>query len=94
MDKYGDTARIGDWQNRNTFTRTEDADRFYAILGSPNGAGAGYLLLNHKAKLGIKTIQKVDVFVPKGSFSLVGVDPLGEEAEGAQIMLLFYVTAV
>ena len=42
-------------------------DEGKAILGSPNGAGCAYLLLQHKAQLGVKTISKVTVFQDDGA---------------------------
>ncbi|KAH6858863.1 hypothetical protein BKA58DRAFT_444049 [Alternaria rosae] len=38
---------------------------FNALLGSPNGAGVAYLLIQHKKGLGHKTVDKVTVFKKK-----------------------------
>ncbi|KAF2014147.1 hypothetical protein BU24DRAFT_492854 [Aaosphaeria arxii CBS 175.79] len=35
-----------------------------ALLGSPNGIGLGYLLVQHKAQLGNKYVTRIDVFAP------------------------------
>lgn len=35
---------------------------FYAPLGTPSGAGAAYLLMQHKRQLGVKTIARFTVF--------------------------------
>jgi hypothetical protein len=37
-------------------------DGFLALLGTPNGSSTGYLLINHKAELGHKTVEKITVF--------------------------------
>lgn len=37
-------------------------DWFLALLGTPNGAGSLYLLLDHKRALGFKTIKKISLF--------------------------------
>lgn len=41
-----------------------DTDEGKALLGTPVGVGIAYLLAQHKAQLGIKTVSKVDVFEP------------------------------
>ena len=38
------------------------SDEFKAILGSPNGAGVAWFLIDHKAQLGMKTVSKITVF--------------------------------
>jgi hypothetical protein len=38
-------------------------EEFLALLGTPNGSSTGYLLINHKAELGHKTIDKITVFL-------------------------------
>lgn len=42
---------------------TEEAG--LALLGSPNGAGCGFLLIGHKKELGVKKITKVTVLSGK-----------------------------
>ncbi|KAH7412852.1 hypothetical protein BKA64DRAFT_718838 [Cadophora sp. MPI-SDFR-AT-0126] len=68
----GDGGRtLGNWANRAVFTQTgveSDAVKdggkgLKALLGSPNGKGIYWLLQTHKAQLGIKTIEKVEVWV-------------------------------
>ncbi|KAK7731072.1 hypothetical protein SLS53_008874 [Cytospora paraplurivora] len=48
------------WAKAATFTMTEEAG--LALLGSPNGAGCGFLLIGHKKQLGVKKITKVTVW--------------------------------
>ncbi|KAK7419609.1 hypothetical protein QQX98_003200, partial [Neonectria punicea] len=62
LDLSGGTSAIGDWDNRLTIDVKRNPNEFYAILGSPNGSGGAYFLLTHKAKLGIRTIDTVDIF--------------------------------
>lgn len=71
----------------------DDPDEFYAILGSPNGSGSAYFLINHKQRMGVKVINKVDIFVPLIPLDVSGttVDRFHEERK---VMLLFYVTDV
>lgn len=38
-----------------------------AILGSPNGLGVGYLLVQHRAQLGNRVVDKVTVFQDEGA---------------------------
>ncbi|PTD03760.1 hypothetical protein HYE67_004403 [Fusarium culmorum] len=83
---------IGTWDNRITMTIKEDPDELYGILGSPNGAGAAYLLLNHKERLGLKIINKVDIFVAEGSHEVKGIAVDKDTPE--TITLLFHVTDV
>ncbi|ORX94814.1 hypothetical protein BCR34DRAFT_205657 [Clohesyomyces aquaticus] len=42
------------------FDATSDEGK--ALIGSPNGVGVGYLLLQHKPQLGNLKISKIDVF--------------------------------
>jgi hypothetical protein len=52
------------YANRQTFTK---ADRqYYALLGSKNGAGCGFFLLQHKAALGVMDIVSIDVWHAQG----------------------------
>lgn len=39
-----------------------DTDEGKAILGSPNGQGVGWLLIQHKSQLGMRTVQSVAVW--------------------------------
>jgi ABC-type cobalamin transport system ATPase subunit len=47
---------------RGTATDAAEADMFYAILGTPNGAGSGFLLATHKTELGVKRFKSVTVW--------------------------------
>lgn len=68
--KYYAQKAIGDWYNRAVFTETgteQDAVKdggkgLKALINSPNGKGIYWLLQTHKAQLGIKTIEKVEVW--------------------------------
>ncbi|KAF5669533.1 hypothetical protein FDENT_11515 [Fusarium denticulatum] len=81
---------IGTWKNKLTFTPAKDKEEFPAILGSPNGSGAAFMLINHKERLGVKTIKRIDVFVPEGSFEVTGTE-VGEEHEKWKVMMLLYI---
>ncbi|RYP24602.1 hypothetical protein DL765_000428 [Monosporascus sp. GIB2] len=52
--------------NRQTFSRSSqnqnEVDGFYALLGTPNGAGSAFLLATHKGKLGVKRITSAQVW--------------------------------
>ncbi|KAG8666652.1 hypothetical protein FPOAC1_011462 [Fusarium poae] len=65
---------IGKWEDRVTLDvrKDEDKEAFYAFLGSPHGSMSSYLLLNHKEKLGVRTINKVDIFVPNIPWTIIG----------------------
>ncbi|KAL1844146.1 hypothetical protein VTK73DRAFT_2641 [Phialemonium thermophilum] len=86
----GAAPTIGTWGSRLTLTQAEHGDAFYAVLGSPNGAGSAYFLLTHKSKLGVKTIDKVDVFVPNVPFTVSSASG-SAAADAAKITLLFHV---
>ncbi|KAF7555489.1 hypothetical protein G7Z17_g2179 [Cylindrodendrum hubeiense] len=92
-NRDGKGTTIGKWNNRVTLTEKDHPDQFHAILGSPNGAGTAFFLINHKEKLGIKTIDKVDIFVPNIPYTVVGTS-VSEFEKLVKIMLLFYVTDV
>lgn len=47
------------WPGTTYETATEEG---LALLGTPNGIGVAYLLIQHKANLGHKTIDKITVF--------------------------------
>ncbi|PWY87094.1 hypothetical protein BO94DRAFT_546336 [Aspergillus sclerotioniger CBS 115572] len=46
---------------------------YNALLGTPNGSGVAWLLINHKAQLGIKTIKSISLFRSKEP---LGGDPV------------------
>ncbi|RFU33648.1 hypothetical protein B7463_g2679, partial [Scytalidium lignicola] len=60
FQRKGET--IGAWEDRVVFGM--DTEEGQAILGSPNGSGVAWILINHKDNnlLGIKTIQSVTVW--------------------------------
>ncbi|KAH7346413.1 hypothetical protein BKA65DRAFT_276168 [Rhexocercosporidium sp. MPI-PUGE-AT-0058] len=82
-----DGRTIGDWDNRAVFTETgtepdavkDGGKGLKALINSPNGKGIYWLLQTHKAQLGIKTIEKVEVWAN---------DP-GENDERIEINLHF-----
>lgn len=39
-----------------------DMDQGKALLGTPNGGGVAWFLINHQAQMGTKTIKSVNVF--------------------------------
>ncbi|KAK0757245.1 hypothetical protein N5P37_009961 [Trichoderma harzianum] len=93
--KYKDSPSvppIGPWNSRLTLDVTQNPDEFYAVLGSPNGSGVAFLLMTHKAALGIKTINKVDIFVGDTNPYTIPSDGI-DGADAASIVVLFYVTA-
>ncbi|KAK2932025.1 hypothetical protein FoTM2_006482 [Fusarium oxysporum f. sp. vasinfectum] len=69
----------------------KDPKELYAILGSPNGSGAAFMLINHKKRLGgVRVINKVEIFVPEGNFEVKGTE-VGREQEEWHVMLLFHI---
>lgn len=60
---------LGDWDNKATFTKGTDA--FYALIATTNGSGSAWLLAQHKAQLGLKTIKSIFIFI--------SVDPLDDD---------------
>ncbi|KAL6812361.1 hypothetical protein J3E69DRAFT_376188 [Trichoderma sp. SZMC 28015] len=93
-EKYSDSPTvppIGVWNNRLTLDVDHDSRQFFAVLGSPNGSGVAYLLMTHKGALGVKTVNKVDIFTGTTPFTIPN-DGIGT-AKDASISLLFYVTA-
>lgn len=89
----GSGKTIGTWDNRITITIKKDPDELYGILGSPNGAGAAYLLVNHKERLGLKIVNQVDIFVPRGSYEVTGTN-VDDIHKLWAVMLLFHVADV
>ncbi|RGP81307.1 hypothetical protein FLONG3_451 [Fusarium longipes] len=94
-DTGGRGVEIGKWEKRITLDVRKDDDKeaFYAFLGSPHGAMSSYLLLNHKEKLGVKTINKVDIFVPNIPVVIIG-ESVSDTIKEAKISCVFYVTTV
>ncbi|KAH8168362.1 hypothetical protein LIA77_11626 [Sarocladium implicatum] len=92
INKYGRGAMIHKWANRASFTLADEPDELFAILGTPNGVGQPYFLITHKDAIGIKTINKVEVFVPNIAYPVGTTVP--DDALAAKIMLLFTVTKV
>lgn len=87
----GQGKRIGKWADRTTLTASDHPDEFFAILGSPNGSGSAYFLINHKRALGVKVINKVDIFVPNIPLDVTGTSVTEYERQ-RKVMLLFHVT--
>ncbi|KAK7432910.1 hypothetical protein QQZ08_000381 [Neonectria magnoliae] len=91
INKYGGTPTIGKWDNRLTLDVEKNPKEFHAVLGTPNGAASAYFLLNHKEKLKIKTLDKVDIFIPNIPYTIFGAG-VDDTAKSAKVMLLFTVT--
>ncbi|KAL3594846.1 hypothetical protein FPOAC2_09163 [Fusarium poae] len=72
-------------------TIREDPDELYDIFDTLNGAGVAYLLVNHKERMGLKIINKVDIFVAEGSLEVTNIDT---SKASELVMLLFHVTDV
>ncbi|CAG1962660.1 unnamed protein product [Fusarium graminearum] len=87
----GQGKRIGKWADRTTLTASDHPDEFFAILGSPNGSGSAYFLINHKRALGVKVINKVDIFVPNIPLDVTGTSVTEYERQ-RKVMLVFHVT--
>ncbi|KAB8067803.1 hypothetical protein BDV29DRAFT_196156 [Aspergillus leporis] len=52
-------------------------DEYYALLYSPNGRGIGWLLTQHKAQLGLRTVSSITVFGADGEAALYfKIDPV------------------
>ncbi|CVK99336.1 uncharacterized protein FMAN_02178 [Fusarium mangiferae] len=82
---------LGPWKKRIVMTHQKDPKELYAILGSPNGSGAAFMLINHKNRLGgARAINKVEIFVPEGNFEVKGTE-VGREQEEWHVMLLFHI---
>lgn len=60
LSRAGHT-QLPSWNDRVTFQMNTDEGK--AILGTPNGAGCGYLVAQHKTQLGVKRIRDVVVWV-------------------------------
>ncbi|CEI67415.1 unnamed protein product [Fusarium venenatum] len=91
----GGEITIGKWERRLTLDvrKDEDKEAFYAFLGSPHGSMSSYLLLNHKENLGIKTINKVDIFVPSVPWTILA-EGVSDLARAAKVSCVFHVTTV
>jgi hypothetical protein len=50
---------LADWPG---ITYDAGSDEFNALLGSPNGRGVAYLLIQHQKQLGHKTVENITVF--------------------------------
>ncbi|KAF5012005.1 hypothetical protein FDECE_1911 [Fusarium decemcellulare] len=86
--------RIGTWRDRITLTHESDSKELFGVLGSPNGSRAAFLLINHKERLGVRTINEVDIFLPEGSYEVAEEDGevITTAHEDLKIMLLLHVT--
>ena len=91
--KDGGGTTIGKWADRITLTVRDNPDEFYAILGSPNGSGSAYFLINHKQRMGVKIIIKVDIFVSDIPLKVTGTS-VDKFHERYKVILLFHVTDV
>ena len=96
MNAYGGNPTIGTtWRSRLTLTPEKNPNEFNAVLGSPHGSGAGYILVTHKEKLGLMKISQVDIYAAQEAFTVTGSgEDEAEEGEDAQIVLVFTVKPV
>ncbi|KAH7336120.1 hypothetical protein BKA65DRAFT_596171 [Rhexocercosporidium sp. MPI-PUGE-AT-0058] len=61
----------GTYVTATTFTKNDpNPGPFYALLGSKNGAGCAYFLIDHKVALGVKDITSIKVWHPLGVVTL------------------------
>jgi hypothetical protein len=68
-------------------------DPFYALLGSPNGYGAAWFLIQHKAQFGLYTISKITVYSQPELFSHMDMEitpvpvpvPESNQGQGQQV---------
>ena len=83
-----DVSDVPKWANRITYTETDNPNQFYAILGSKNGAGCAYLLIQHKEKLGVKRITSVTLWTSGILF------PIGMDTDYLKLQMYFTVEDV
>jgi hypothetical protein len=62
------TKEDTDWE---TWTHAANADAFLGLLGTDNGNGAGYLLVDYAATLGKKNIAGIHTKRQEGQWSIV-----------------------
>jgi hypothetical protein len=58
----GQLGRAPAWENRVKFT--PDMDDFIALLGTPNGKGVGWFMVQHQSTLGKKGVVSITVWGP------------------------------
>lgn len=59
MKKLGKHGQMPKWPG---IELTAESDEFKAVLSTPNGNGAAWLLAQHKPQFGLKTIDKMTIF--------------------------------
>lgn len=66
LQELGAHTLSAGYANRFTFTKAmpplQGGRAYYALLGSKNGAGCGFLALQHKAALGVMDIASISVW--------------------------------
>lgn len=64
LEKRGkfETREVIAWTEKNL---EGDGDDFLALLGSPNGYGTAFMLAQHKAQLGWKSVKSITVYQSK-----------------------------
>ncbi|KAK1974937.1 hypothetical protein LZ30DRAFT_810307 [Colletotrichum cereale] len=62
--------KLPGWKDRAVFTMNDEGGA--AILGSTHGSGVAWMLIQHKDKLGIKTVTEVAVWGPYGGHERFG----------------------
>ncbi|KAH6710825.1 hypothetical protein BKA61DRAFT_658660 [Leptodontidium sp. MPI-SDFR-AT-0119] len=61
----------GTYATATTFSKTdENPGPFRALLGSKNGTGCAFFLIDHKVALGVKDITSIKVWHPLGAVTL------------------------
>jgi hypothetical protein len=71
----GEDDSFSDWDDLSPLqeggrTFRPNSQEYYALLGSPNGFGIAWLLVQHKAQLGVKTVSEITVFGADSESSL------------------------
>ena len=59
MKRLGKTGQMPKWPG---IELTPESDEFKAVLSTPNGNGAAWLLAQHKSQFGLKMIDKMTIF--------------------------------
>ncbi|KAL4977185.1 hypothetical protein BDW66DRAFT_133004 [Aspergillus desertorum] len=68
-DTFSDWASLSPLQGGGRTFRP-GSQGYYALLNTPNGFGIAWFLIQHKAKLGVKTVSEITVFGADGERSL------------------------
>ncbi|KAJ5901621.1 hypothetical protein N7495_002149 [Penicillium taxi] len=59
----GEESDFDEWKNyEDGVTFEHGSEKFNALLGTPNGSGSAWILIQHKSQLGLKRISKIKVY--------------------------------